>query len=97
MVDLLAATQAMFYAQMVFFKQPYHNSVLTGQMWVTELLGGNPRHQRPTRNGEACFLEVCQEALHHDQCQSLLACGLGRTGCNIPVHHGDKPIQQESW
>ena len=43
MVVLLAATQAMFYAQMVFFKQPYHNSVLTGQMWVTELLGGNPR------------------------------------------------------
>jgi len=24
-------------------------------------------HQRPTRNGEACFLEVCQEALHYDQ------------------------------
>jgi len=43
------------------------------------------------------FLKVCQEALHYDQCQSLLACGLGRTGCNIPVHHGDKPIQQESW
>jgi len=41
---LLAATQAMFYAQMVFFKQPYHNSVLTGRMWVTELLGGNPKH-----------------------------------------------------
>src|SRR5882724_5576990 len=40
---LLAATQAMFYAHMVFFKQPYHTSALTGQMWVTELLGGNPR------------------------------------------------------
>ena len=53
-------------------------------------------HQRPTRNGEASFLEVCQEALHYDQCQSHLACGLGRTGCSIPIHHGDKPIQQES-
>jgi len=42
MIVLLAATQAMFYAQMVFFKQPYHTSALTGQMWVTELLGGNP-------------------------------------------------------
>src|SRR5882724_2606818 len=40
---LLAATQAMFYAQMFIFKQPYHTSALTGQMWVTELLGGNPR------------------------------------------------------
>jgi|SRR5882724_5139078 len=29
---------------MALFKQPYHNSVLTGQMWATELLGGNPRH-----------------------------------------------------
>src|SRR5882724_5646699 len=44
MIVLLAATQAMFYAQMVFFKQPYHTSALTGQMWVTELLGGNPMH-----------------------------------------------------
>src|SRR5882724_482064 len=43
MIVLLAATQAMFYAQMVFFKMPYHTSALTGQMWVTELLGGNPR------------------------------------------------------
>jgi len=34
----------MFYAHMVFFKQPYHTSALTGQMWITELLGGNPRH-----------------------------------------------------
>ena len=43
LIVLLAATQAMYYAQMVFFKQPYHNSVLTGKIWVTELLGGNPR------------------------------------------------------
>jgi len=35
--------QAMPYGNMYFFKQLYHTSVLSGQMWVKEFLGGNPR------------------------------------------------------
>ena len=28
---------------MYFLKQSYHTSVLSGQMWVKEFFGGNPR------------------------------------------------------
>ena len=45
LMDVLAVTgQAMNYGNMNFFRQPYHNSLLSGQIWVNELLGGNPRH-----------------------------------------------------
>ena len=27
-----------------YFKQPWHTSMLTGQMWVIELLAGHPEH-----------------------------------------------------
>ena len=27
-----------------YLKQPWHTSILTGQMWVLELLGGHPEH-----------------------------------------------------
>src|SRR5882724_11759382 len=40
---MVAASAARFYAESQIFKLPYHNSVLTGQMWVNELLSGNPR------------------------------------------------------
>jgi len=43
MVGLVATAGARFYAESIFFKLPYHNSALTGQMWVNELLSGNPR------------------------------------------------------
>src|SRR5467141_1653480 len=44
-MDALAASAgALFYAEKMFSRQPYHNSVLTGRMWVHELLHGNPRH-----------------------------------------------------
>ena len=29
-----------------YLKQPWHTSMLTGQMWVIELLGGHPEHIR---------------------------------------------------
>jgi len=32
-----------FFGNMYFLKQSYHTSVLSGQLWVKELLGGNPR------------------------------------------------------
>ena len=44
MAVLAVTGQAMYYGNMYFFKQPYHTSVLSSQMWVKELLGGNPRH-----------------------------------------------------
>jgi len=43
MVVLAVTGQAMYYGNMYSFKQPYHTSVLSGQMWVKELLGVNPR------------------------------------------------------
>ena len=44
MAVLSVTCQAMYYGNLYFFKQPpYHTSVLSGQMWVIELLGGNPR------------------------------------------------------
>ena len=41
---MVAAAAARFYAESQIFKLPYHNSALTGQMWVNEMLSGNPRH-----------------------------------------------------
>ena len=29
-----------------YLKQPWHTSILTGKMWVLELLGGHPEHIR---------------------------------------------------
>ena len=43
MAVLAVTAQAMYYGNMYFFKKPYHTSVLSGQKWVKELLGGNPR------------------------------------------------------
>src|SRR5882724_11866739 len=40
----LACAGAIFYAERMFSRQPYHTSILTGHMWVHELLHGNPRH-----------------------------------------------------
>ena len=40
---IAAYAGASFYAEQVLFKQPYHTSILSGQMWVRELLGGNPQ------------------------------------------------------
>ena len=34
---------ASWYAAQALCKQPYHTSILSGQMWVRELLGGNPQ------------------------------------------------------
>src|SRR5882724_6536020 len=39
----LACTGAIFYAERMFSRQPYHTSILTGHIWVHELLHGNPR------------------------------------------------------
>jgi len=44
MIGLVATAGARFYAESIFFNLPYHNSAPTGQMWVNELLSGNPRH-----------------------------------------------------
>ena len=43
MAALAASAGALFYAEKNFSRQPYHTSVLTGCMWVHELLHGNPR------------------------------------------------------
>ena len=43
-IAALAATAgALFYAENMLSRQPYHTSALTGHMWVNELLHGNPR------------------------------------------------------
>jgi len=41
---IAAYAGASWYAEQALFKQPYHTSILSGQMWVRELLGGNPQH-----------------------------------------------------
>src|SRR5882724_6811939 len=41
---LAAYAGASWYAGQALFKQPYHTSILSGQMCVRELLGGNPQH-----------------------------------------------------
>jgi len=40
---IAAYAGASWYAEQALFKQPYHTSILSGQMWVRELLGGNPQ------------------------------------------------------
>jgi len=44
MAGLAATAAALFYGENMFSRQPYHTSVLTGHLWVHELLHGNPRH-----------------------------------------------------
>ena len=41
---IAAYAGASWYAEQALFKQPYDTSILSGQMWVRELLGGNPQH-----------------------------------------------------
>jgi len=97
MIVLLAATQAMFYAQMVFFKQHYHTSALTGQMWVTELLGGNTRCIKVQLGMDKhvfvrnLYTMNCANHSQHVYLAEKVA------NCHIPLHHDDQPIQQESW
>ena len=37
------AAYSAWYVEQALFKQAYHTSILSGQMWVRELLGGNPQ------------------------------------------------------
>ena len=39
---MAAGAGAAFYKECVLSRQPYHTSILTGRMWVLELLHGNP-------------------------------------------------------
>src|SRR5882672_6078161 len=40
---IAAYAGASWYAEQALLKQPYHTSILSGQMWVRELLGGKPQ------------------------------------------------------
>src|SRR5882672_3666325 len=42
MAIIAASAGASFYSERFLFKQPYHTSILTGRMWLLELLNGNP-------------------------------------------------------
>jgi hypothetical protein len=40
---LAACAGASFYLEVAYSRKPYHTSILTGRMWLTKFLGGNPR------------------------------------------------------
>lgn len=42
----ICAYAAFLHAQTNLFQKPYHTSILTGCMWVQEMLDGNPRRMR---------------------------------------------------
>jgi hypothetical protein len=42
-ITMAASASATLYVEKAFFKKPYHTSILSGRMWVEELLQGNPQ------------------------------------------------------
>jgi hypothetical protein len=44
MLTMAALASATLYVEKAFFKKPYYTSILSGRMWVEELLQGNPQH-----------------------------------------------------
>jgi len=91
---IAAYAGASWYAEQALFKQPYHTSILSGQMWVREIIGGNPQHIEDQ-------LGVAKHVFRQLIWQISLwtsathTCHVGLDGY-FPVHHGDKPVQQES-
>jgi len=51
----LPVAGAIFYAER-FSRQPYHTSILTGHMWVHELLHGNPSALKINLGWRSMFL-----------------------------------------
>src|SRR5882724_11506289 len=94
MVGLVSTAGARFYAESIFFKLPYHNSALTGQMWVNELLSGNPRRIKDQLGmGKQVFRKLVKNLFIMTNASHTQHCGPVRAGCNIPVHHCDKLIK----
>jgi hypothetical protein len=42
-IIMAASASATLYVEKAFFKKPYHTSILSGRVWVEELLQGNPQ------------------------------------------------------
>src|SRR5882724_6933314 len=61
----LACSGAILYAERIFSRQPYHTSILTGHMWVHELLHGNPRHIQINLGWRSIYFSSCLGSSSH--------------------------------
>jgi len=84
----------MFYAKIVFFKQPYHTQFSQARCGWLSCLVAIQMHQGPLGMEKHFSWKVFRKLFTMISAINLRMWTCIK-GCNIPIHHGDKPIHRK--